>query len=95
MPTFKLTNDASRIAICTIVVDGKSDTYLKIRPGKAHTGQYGPKRQVQLVCDRAAKLSWPIKLGSSYRLVDGERRLELVEDPARAPDNDEISSHLQ
>jgi hypothetical protein len=80
MATFKVTNTSARIAICTVVVDSHSDTYLKIRPGKSHTGAYAPKRQVQLVCDRAAKLFWPIKLGASYRLVDGERRLELVED---------------
>jgi len=80
MAAFKVTNASSRIAICTIVVDIKSDTYLKIRPGKSHTAQYRPNRQVQLVCDRAAKLSWPIKLGTNYRLVDGEKRLELVED---------------
>ena len=80
MATFKVTNTSSRIAICTIVVDIKTDTYLKIRPGKSHTAQYRPNRQVQLVCDRAAKLSWTLKPGGAYRLVDGEKKMELVED---------------
>jgi hypothetical protein len=77
---FKVTNASSRIAICTIVVNIKTDTYLKIRPGKSYTGHYRPDRQVQLVCDRAAQLSWTIKLGTNYRLVEGEKKLELVED---------------
>ena len=76
----KVTNAASRIAICTVVVDGHSDTYLKIRPGKTHTAQYGARRQVQLVCERAAKYNWEIKLGAAYKLIDGAKRLELVED---------------
>jgi hypothetical protein len=76
----KITNAASRIAICTVVVDSHSDTYLKIRPGKTHTAQYGARRQVQLVCDRAAQTNWPVKLGVGYKLVDGAKRLELVED---------------
>ena len=80
MAAFKVTNASSRIAICTIVVDIKTDTYLKIRPGKSHTAQYRPNRQVQLVCDRAAKFFWELKPGAAYRLVDGEKRLELVED---------------
>jgi hypothetical protein len=80
MATLKVTNAASRIAICTVVVDSHSDSYLKIRPGKTHTAEYGARRQVQLVCDRAAQYNWPVKLGASYRLVDGKRWLELVED---------------
>ena len=80
MAELKVTNAASRIAICTVVVDGHSDTYLKIRPGKTHTAQYGARRQVQLVCERAAKYNWEIKLGVAYKLIDGAKRLELTED---------------
>ena len=84
MAELKVTNDASRIAICTVVVDGHSDTYLKIRPGKTHTAQYGARRQVQLVCERAAKYNWEIKLGVAYKLIDGAKRLGLAEDAAPA-----------
>jgi hypothetical protein len=84
MAELKITNAASRIAICTVVVDGHSDTYLKIRPGKTHTAQYGARRQVQLVCERAAEYNWPIKLGVAYKLIDGAKRLELVEDAGSA-----------
>ncbi|MGH6911975.1 MAG: hypothetical protein ACREEG_17455 [Phenylobacterium sp.] len=80
MAELKVTNAASRIAICTVVVDSHSDTYLKIRPGKTHTAQYGARRQVQLVCERAAKYNWKIKLGVPYELIDRAKRLELVED---------------
>ena len=94
MAEFKVTNAASRIAICTVVVDGHSDTYLKIRPGKTHIAQYGARRQVQLVCERAAQYNWPVKLGVGYKLVDGAKRLELVEDQGGAgPPSHEQEAH--
>lgn len=80
MAELKIRNAASRIAICTVVVDSHSDTYLKIRPGMTHTAQYGARRQVQLVCDRAAQYNWPIKLGVAYKLIDGPKRLELIQE---------------
>lgn len=77
MAELKVTNAAGRTAICTVVVDGHSDTYLKIRPRKTHTAQYGARRQVQLVCERAGKYNWEIKLGVGSKLIDGAKRLEL------------------
>ena len=69
---FQVTNTAPRPADCAVVVDGKTRTYLKIRPGKTWADSFDPRRMIQLVCDRAVGNGvWAMKAGVSYRLLDG------------------------
>ena len=69
---FQVTNTALRPADCAIVVDGKTRTYLKIRPGKTWADNFDPRRTIQLVCDRAVGDGvWAMKAGTRYRLLDG------------------------
>ena len=69
---FQVTNTALRPADCAIVVDGKTRTYLKIRPGKTWADSFDPRRTIQLVCDHAVGDGvWAMKAGTSYRLLAG------------------------
>jgi len=77
--TLTLTNTSSRIVECALLVDGKTRTMLKIRPGKAYADAFDPRRGLQLVCERAKKGVWEVKAGTGYNFVDGDRRVGLAE----------------
>src|SRR5690349_1619079 len=60
-----------RAAHCTVLVDGRTDVKLAIRPGKTWSAPFDPRREVLLICDRATSVKFgPLKAGSSYRLVE-------------------------
>ena len=78
--TLTVTNGASRIVECAVIVDGKARTQLKIRPGKTWADVYDPRRAVQLVCERTKEgVYGPLKIGSAYRFEDGPKRIDLAE----------------
>jgi len=70
MGTFRVTNDASRVVECVLLVDGHTRTYLKIHPGKAYFDDFRPNQRLQLVCMRGAQGAYgPLKVGTDYRIV--------------------------
>ena len=73
-----VTNGASRIVECDLLVDGKSRTQLKIHPGKSYADTFDPRRSVQLVCMRAKEGVYRVTAGQAYRFVNGDKRVELV-----------------
>lgn len=78
--TVRVDNASPRTVDCALVVEGKTRTYLKIRPGKAWWEPFHPRRTLQLVCDRTVGDGvWRLKPGSSYRLVDVGGKVDLVE----------------
>lgn len=78
--TLSLENGAGRVVDCAVVVDGKTRTMLKMRPGKTWSDEYDPRRDVRLVCERAKKGFWRLQAGTGYRLNDaGGRRVDLAQ----------------
>lgn len=75
---------AQRVAFCTLIVDGRAESKLAIRPGKTWSDAFDPRREVVLVCDRATSLRFgPLKAGGAYRLVEAEgAKIQLAEAPA-------------
>jgi hypothetical protein len=78
--TFKVTNDAQRIVECTLLVDGRTRTYLKVHPTKTYADTFSVGRLLQLVCMRGSEDSFgPLKLGIDYRFVEAPSdRVKLV-----------------
>lgn len=72
-------NGASRVVECAVVVDGKTRTMLKIRPGKRWADSYDPRRTIQLVCERAKEGVYRVHAGATYRFSDADRRVALAE----------------
>jgi ABC-type glycerol-3-phosphate transport system substrate-binding protein len=78
--TLTVTNAASRLVECTVVVDTKARQFLKLHPGKAWAADFDPRRRVQLVCERSKPDVFVVKAGSAYRLEDaGNRWVALAE----------------
>lgn len=71
-PLVSVTNTQDqRVAYCTLLVDGRAQAKLAIRPGKTWSDVFDPRREVLLVCDRATSLRFgPLKAGVSYSLVE-------------------------
>jgi hypothetical protein len=72
-----VTNGASRIVECDLLVDGKSRTQLKIHPGKGYADSFDPRRTLHLACMRTKEGVYRVKAGETYRFMDGERRIDL------------------
>jgi len=73
-----VTNASEKIAICTVVVDGRMKYELKIRPGNTWSDDFQSIREVKLVCDRSRELFFgPLKLGGTYRIYQLKRWLEI------------------
>ncbi|MBU1378654.1 MAG: hypothetical protein KKE02_02640 [Alphaproteobacteria bacterium] len=71
-----------RVAYCTLLIDGRAQSKLAIRPGKTWSDAFDPRREILLVCDRATSLRFgPLKAGTRYRLVESEgAKIQLTED---------------
>lgn len=74
-----LQNDAARVVECAVIVDGKTRTFLKIRPGKLWAADYDPRRKVQLVCERGKPGVFEVKAGQAYRLTYEANRVQLAQ----------------
>jgi hypothetical protein len=73
-----VTNATQRLAVCTIVVDGRMKYEVKIRPGKTWSDEFQTIREVKLVCERSRELFFgPLKLGGTYRIYELKRWLEI------------------
>ena len=74
----QVTNAAARNVECALVVDGKTRTFLKIRPGKTWSDDFDPRRDLRLVCERGKKGVYAVKAGADYHFVDGDGRVDLA-----------------
>ncbi len=77
--TLAVTNAAGQMAFCTLLVDGKALKELAIRPGRTYAEAFDPRRQHQLVCNRAVENVYAVTPGRAYRVETDGRKITLAE----------------
>lgn len=74
-----LTNASGRLVYCAVLVEARLYTNVRLKPGAAWTRDFGPRREVSLVCNRATKPVYgPLEPGAySFGVKDGRVALDL------------------